>query len=80
MFCFVTVLDILTVVSPPHTHTHILYVVSHPVSLPLVVGQVLHAFSTRVWLVLVCQLHSDGPPGRDSAVASYWIDQVVLML
>lgn len=60
--CFVTVLDTLTVV----LYTPILYVVSHHASLPLLVGQVLHAFSTRVWLVLVCQKHLDGPRQRFS--------------
>lgn len=51
---------------PWHTYTPVQYVVSHPVSLPLPMGQVLHAFSTRAWLVLVCQLHLDGPMQRFS--------------
>lgn len=51
---------------PWHTYTPVQYVVSHPVSLPLPMGQVLHAFSTRAWLVPVCQPHLDGPMQRFS--------------
>lgn len=57
MICLLSVLDTLT-------HP-VLYPTLSP-SLPLVVGQVLHAFSTRVWLVLVCQLCLDGPRQRFS--------------
>lgn len=64
MTCFVPALDTLTYP----------YVVS-PL---LVVGQVLHAFSPRAWLVLVCQLHLDGP--RQIFLNSYWIDHVIWIL
>lgn len=69
VLCVMTVLDTF-----PHQ-----CVVSHPVSppLPVVVGQVRGAFSTRVWLVLVCQLYFGW---CCSAWGTLWIDQMVLML
>lgn len=51
-----------TYCGPAYPHMY----VYQSVSLPLVVGHVLHAFSVRVRLVLVCQQYLDGPRQRFS--------------
>lgn len=64
---------------PWHTQCTYPYVVSHPVSLLLVEGQVLSAFSLRAWLVLLCQLHCM-VPDTYPVLKGYSIDHVMLIL
>lgn len=68
------------VLSLPVTHSvYLPYVGSHPVSLLLVEGQVLSAFSLRAWLVLLCQLHCM-VPDTYPVLKGYSIDHVMLIL
>lgn len=50
------------------------------VSLPLVAGQLPLAFSTRVWLVRVCQLHLDGPTKRFSCIQFLYLSSCINVL